>query len=65
MVNNQLKIIKKRSLAMRKTHLKKKRVSTGLCRVARITSHGSTKFCRVFAHPDLLPYPDRSSHWIN
>jgi hypothetical protein len=38
MINNQLKIYKKRGLWLgEKTYLKKKRVSTGFCRVARVT----------------------------
>jgi hypothetical protein len=67
-VNNQQKNIKKEGfLARKKKHLKKKRVSTGFCRVARVTGHpgGSIKFCQVFAHPILLPYPDQSSYRVD
>jgi hypothetical protein len=58
MINNQLKIIKKKmGLSLgEKTHC---RVSTGFYRVAEVTGQtgGSIKFCQVFAHPDLLSCP--------
>jgi hypothetical protein len=68
MINDQLKKQKKKSLTKRKnTFRKKNRVSTGFCRVARVTGqpNKSIGFCRVFAYPGLLTYPDRSSHQID
>ena len=63
MVNNQLKIYKKRGLWQgEKTHLKKK---TSLNRVlSGRLGHRSTRFCRVFVHPDILPYTDCSNYQV-
>ena len=68
MINNQLKNIKKKGPWLgKKTHLKKKQVSTEFCQVARVTGQpsGSTKFDCFFALVGLSPYPDYSSHQID
>jgi hypothetical protein len=63
MINNQLKIYKKRGLWLgEKTYLKKKK---GLNRVlSSRPGHGSTRFCCVFIYPGILSYPDWSNYQV-
>ena len=64
MVNNQLKIYKKKSFLLEeKTHLKKKKGDLNRVLPGR-PSHELTKFCWVFALLGFLPYSDQSNYRV-
>ena len=65
MINNQLKIYKKKSLLLgEKTHLKKKKKGDLNRVLPGRPSHELTKFCWVFALLGCLPYSDQSNYRV-